>query len=82
MANSLKHVSFQELFYNLITKASNYTYRLQIYLQSVLSRFKNRNRDLHTRLSRLRLTLEDLLSGPLRFHCTYTIPTVKILLNL
>lgn len=41
MANSLKHVSFQELFYNLITKASNYTYRLQIYLQSVLSRFRS-----------------------------------------
>lgn len=31
VANSLKHVSFRELFYNLITEASNYTYRLHIY---------------------------------------------------
>lgn len=31
VAYSLKHVSFRELFYNLITEASNYTYRLHIY---------------------------------------------------
>lgn len=76
VANSLKHVSFRELFYNLITEASNYTYRLHIYLQSVLSKFKNRNRDRHTRQLRLRLTLIGLLSGPLPFHCTYKIQTV------